>query len=342
MRHVTPPPQLGNAREIMATSPEHDRAFVRYTYGVFEFDLQIQSARHVAIDGVTPDAIRAFSPDGGTVVVASGIRVQFVDRKTGQILSETDDLPHPCVQACYSPDGKTVWIAADDWKRPEAAPEASALLAWDAQQKRWTARRDFADRGIHSIITSPDGRWTAVLKSHYPQPRELEVFDTALRSVFAVNAHSNGVRSVGDFGFRPDGGAIAVVLDIDPPTLQGASMPSAQPSPAEDQTVLRLRQFELPGGSVLGSEYGGSLDCNIPDTHVDSISYSPDARRIVTGGHKLRVWDAASGQPLLELADEPGASGQFRSFRFVPGDRLLAANDNGSLYVFEAGALAAP
>ena len=57
---------------------------------------------------------------------------------------------------------------------------------------------------------------------------------------------------------------------------------------------------------------------------------------MVTGGHRPRIWDAASGQPLLTLSDPPGRSEQFRSLRFLANGDLLAANDNGSLYVFGA------
>jgi hypothetical protein len=39
----------------------------------------------------------------------------------------------------------------------------------------------------------------------------------------------------------------------------------------------------------------------------------------------------------MTLSDMAGGSAQFRSLRFLSGDRLLATNDNGSVYVFEAG-----
>jgi len=85
---------------------------------------------------------------------------------------------------------------------------------------------------------------------------------------------------------------------------------------------------------VLGADYGNVCDLVLRGS-IDSVLYTPDARRILTGGIPITVWDSESSEYLMELQDIPGEAGQSRSVCFLPGQRLLATNDNGSIYVFE-------
>merc|ERR1712196_264785 len=71
--------------------------------------------------------------------------------------------------------------------------------------------------------------------------------------------------------------------------------------------------------------------------YVSSVSFSPDGRRIVSGGcdvfsigsggeKTIRIWDAESGQELLKLEDH---SDSVSSVSFSPdGRRIVSGGDN--------------
>ena len=71
---------------------------------------------------------------------------------------------------------------------------------------------------------------------------------------------------------------------------------------------------------------------------IDSVAFSPDGQRIVTGSadHTAKVWDAASGRELLTLK---GHSGHVLAVAFSPdGQRILTGSRDGTARVWEAAA----
>jgi WD40 repeat protein len=69
---------------------------------------------------------------------------------------------------------------------------------------------------------------------------------------------------------------------------------------------------------------------------VNSVAFSPDGGRIVTGSldQTARLWDAQTGTPLLELK---GHTGFVRTSAFSPdGTRILTGSDDGTARVWDA------
>ena len=82
---------------------------------------------------------------------------------------------------------------------------------------------------------------------------------------------------------------------------------------------------------------------------VDLTVFSPDGKRLATGGHMVKIWDVASGQELLTLPGlafsaapappEPclGASVRLSELAFSPdGKRLVTASDDHTARIWDA------
>jgi WD40 repeat protein/DNA-binding SARP family transcriptional activator len=96
-------------------------------------------------------------------------------------------------------------------------------------------------------------------------------------------------------------------------------------------------------------EARNALHQTLPELHVERIipahsalgapgvSYSPDGRRLASIGADgfVRVWDVATGERLLELADQPGDYGV--DVAYSPDGRLLATTLLGKLIVWDVG-----
>jgi WD40 repeat protein len=71
---------------------------------------------------------------------------------------------------------------------------------------------------------------------------------------------------------------------------------------------------------------------------VYSVSFSPDGKRIVSGGYKtVKVWDAQTGQEMLTLK---GHSGGVMSVRFSPdGKRVVSGGEDSTAKVWDISSL---
>jgi len=65
---------------------------------------------------------------------------------------------------------------------------------------------------------------------------------------------------------------------------------------------------------------------------VRSVSFSPDGKRIVSGGSELKIWDAQTGKETLTLKGHSGRPVRVRSVSFSPdGKRIVSGDYYGSL-----------
>ncbi|MAE63611.1 MAG: hypothetical protein CMJ18_05015 [Phycisphaeraceae bacterium] len=65
----------------------------------------------------------------------------------------------------------------------------------------------------------------------------------------------------------------------------------------------------------------------------DDLAFSRDGARLLTAGPSLRIWDAYSGEELMELGGD--RSGRYFSATFSPDDRRIVASSTGRITVWE-------
>ncbi len=112
----------------------------------------------------------------------------------------------------------------------------------------------------------------------------------------------------------------------------------------ELSVLLALQALET--GDTL--EARNALHQALPELHVERIipahsalgapgvAYSPDGKRLASigGDGFVRTWDVASGDMLLEMADQPGDYGI--GLDYSPDGRLLATTLAGKVIVWDA------
>lgn len=134
---------------------------------------------------------------------------------------------------------------------------------------------------------SSDGRYVAIQRPVEDESRqsfgsyELEILDTATgQEVGKPLPHKWGERAV----FSPDSKLLAVAEN--------------------DYIESSVGKPLVPSGKVqIWNVETGQLATSlikIPQNRINTIQFTPDAKRLVTGGPGARVWDVRSGQPLTE------------------------------------------
>jgi WD40 repeat protein/serine/threonine protein kinase/tetratricopeptide (TPR) repeat protein len=188
---------------------------------------------------------------------------------TGQETRRMAGHPKAILDLAWSPDGGRLASASAD----------TTIKVWEAA----TGQEAFALHGhrkqVYSVAWSPDGRrlasgdWDGTIK----------VWDAAMaREVFSFKGHQGAlVRAV---AWSPDGKRLASMCD-------GSVHPTHRKSHVWDTQT-------------------GQAVCTIntePD-QVARMAWSPDSQRLVASSYntppiseKLRVWDATTGKPVLEV-----------------------------------------
>ncbi len=239
----------------------------------------------------------ALSPDGKRLAtVSADLTMRIWDTGPGResltLLGHTAGVNG----VSYSPDGKQLVTAAEDGTVKVWDPATGQLLHTlsSAQPHAWA-----------SLAYSPDGKRLATGSND----GITSVWDVATgKEVISLTGHANMIRGV---AFSPDGKRLATG------SLDGTG-----------------KVWDLNSGQALVTFRGHIHPKGTAQTNsVWSVAFSPDGKRVATGGFDgVRVWDAASGQELLNLPGEGNAL-IFTGVAFSPDGKLLAVGQFNGLIV---------
>ncbi len=228
----------------------------------------------------------AVSPDGKTI--ASWDRNLIIDlapigeRKIPRFVELPSDPPRNksyVTSLCFSLDGKTLY-AGGVWKQ---------ILRWDVATGNALPRLGEHDSPLSAIALSADGRSLAAM--------------TVVGSLYLWELASGQARLVkkdagpaNQMAFSPDGQLLALANRVDGTMALHESLFPRPPANREQIQLVRMADAKMIRGF---SGHLGGIDC---------LSFSPDGRRLASGGHDTTVllWNVPSLRenkaPLLESA----------------------------------------
>jgi WD40 repeat protein/serine/threonine protein kinase len=244
----------------------------------------------------------SFSPDGRRLASASPDgTVRVWDAATGKELLTLKGHTDGAFGVSFSPDGRRLASAGDQAVRIWDAATGIELLALKGHATR-----------VNSVSFSPDGRRLASA-SH---DQTVRISDAATgKELLTLKGHTGAVNSV---SFSPDGRLLA--------SASGDLTSRVWDAASGDPTV---RVWDAATGKELLTLKGHT-------DPVNSVSFSPDGRRLASASHDqtVRVWDAATGKELLAL--EELHTGLAYGVSFSPDGRRLALAGDQTVRIWDA------
>ncbi len=193
----------------------------------------------------------------------------------------------------YSPDGKLLVSGGDD----------KIVRFWDPDTGKEVQRLPAAEHAVQSVAFSPDGKVLAVASGELGAKFGGRVVLWEVRTAKVVRQLGKSSRIYGLVAFSPDGKTVAAAGG-------NSGLPGA------------LQLWDAGTGEEL---FGGRGHLG----PVDSVAFSADGRRVVTGGwnENIHVWDAGSGK---ELQQFPG----YRPWLSTDGKSLLTVTGRLDVTVY--------
>lgn len=210
----------------------------------------------------------------------------------------------PIEVAAFSPDGALVATAGDDL----------FINLYEAKSGAFLRKLDGHTAPVRALAFSPDGKW--LLSG--AQDRTARLFDTV--SAALLHTYGSQTGTVRGVYFSPSGQR---VLSLD--------------------SGLKVWLWGTQAGELLGAL--SSSTGNVPTAESGglrstmSVAFSPDSTRIATAGEDLRIFDGATGKPILihgALSASARVDDALTAVAFSPDGRfLLSGSQAGGLKLWD-------
>ena len=297
----------------------------------------------------------AYAPDGASLAVVEGYRVEILDVNTG-VIRETLTGHTGLVHAvAFSPDGSAVATASADhtvriWNvatsrvtrtlsHPDEvgavtfAPGGRSVVTacWDGKTRLWDVttgqlRQTLSRNGstiVHTVAFTPDGGQIAVAV-HVSGHDEVQ-FWTAATGAAGRTLAAGAEHEIGQLVFAPDGKTLAVVGQLGETALTvfwdlatgkpGRTRPSSSVAYASDGKTVATAEG---GGRVMLRDPSNGEALHTLSTGEDSITevvFAPGGRTLATAGESVRTWDYPRLTQLVKVPVRGGAWSASRSPR---------------------------
>jgi WD40 repeat protein/tRNA A-37 threonylcarbamoyl transferase component Bud32 len=269
--------------------------------------------------------------------------IYLFDARSGAPVRTLESPTQEVTGVAFGPGGRLLASAA------AGDNEDGEIVLWRPATGEVHRRLSEARGAVRRVAFSPDGRLLAAAverRRHLDlQPAEVVVRDPeGGEPLFRVMALGQKVTSL---EFTPDGRLLLVAVNGGPVQLLDARTGREVRGVKGDFRAAALSA----DGSLLATaggdrSAGGRVEVRLAETgeplweltgHGDAVlavAFSPDRRRLVTGGadETVRVWDAKTRQELLSLTDP----GPVNGVAFSPDGELIVSS--GGDFVFRPGA----
>jgi WD40 repeat protein len=276
-------------------------------------------------------------PDGKYFAVSSNHNVVIYSTDTLEVIRELEQNGKGASSVEWSPDGKKLAVGWHDrdWS-------VSQLVVYDAAN--WQKLIDIKLPNTWRILTlrwSPDGRYLAA-----GCDLRVFIFDVAQKKI--IEDQTEFAASVKSVAWSPDGTRLIAGSDL----AYGVRMWRL----GEKRSAIRLFTRDAssaaavdwsPDGKEIASAHSNGVFVlwdeyskkpkHIIEAHTAALAlaYSPDGKRLATGGGAVKIWDVKSLALLLEIPTRDNVL--VERLAWLPdGDKILALYSDSQFELWDA------